>query len=271
MTHADGGFFSAQDADSEGEEGRFYVFTLAELREALGPDADRAARVFGATEGGNFEGSNILHWPKPEAEAAAAEGLSREELDELGRDGAVQAVRVPREARASRPRRQGAHVVERPDDPRARAARRDVGQPALRRSRRARRGVREGQAPRARRRAAAAVAGGRSAVRSVARRLRRLGVRAPRALRGDGGCRLPRRRAPRRAGRPRPLRGPGRRVLLRGPFTRSHHAHEGGRRRRASVRQFHDGARVRAGSARSLTTRRSATSAGSACRRSPRS
>src|SRR4029077_5616342 len=46
----------------------------------LGPDADRAARVFGAAEGGNFEGSTILHRPKPEDEAAAAEGLSSAEL-----------------------------------------------------------------------------------------------------------------------------------------------------------------------------------------------
>jgi uncharacterized protein len=82
MTHPEGGFFSAQDADSEGEEGRFYVFTLDELAEALGPDdAARAARVFGATKDGNFEGSNILHWPKSQDETAAAENLSREELD----------------------------------------------------------------------------------------------------------------------------------------------------------------------------------------------
>jgi uncharacterized protein YyaL (SSP411 family) len=81
MTHEGGGFHSAQDADSEGEEGRFYVFTPAELREALGDDAARASRIFGASEGGNFEGSNILHWPASPEETARAEGLARDELD----------------------------------------------------------------------------------------------------------------------------------------------------------------------------------------------
>jgi uncharacterized protein YyaL (SSP411 family) len=57
MRGEEGGFHSALDADSEGVEGRFYVWSLAELREAGG---DEAVEVFGATEGGNFEGANIL-------------------------------------------------------------------------------------------------------------------------------------------------------------------------------------------------------------------
>jgi uncharacterized protein YyaL (SSP411 family) len=57
MRGDEGGFYSALDADSEGEEGKFYVWTLAELRDAGGDDAVEA---FGATEGGNFEGKNIL-------------------------------------------------------------------------------------------------------------------------------------------------------------------------------------------------------------------
>jgi uncharacterized protein YyaL (SSP411 family) len=61
MRAPEGGFFSALDADSEGVEGKFYVWSVGELRAALGdePDADEAIAWFGATDRGNFEGANI--------------------------------------------------------------------------------------------------------------------------------------------------------------------------------------------------------------------
>ncbi len=67
LRHREGGFFSAEDADSEGVEGKFYVWTTQELERALGPeDGAEAARFFGATPHGNFEGSNILYRPTHE-------------------------------------------------------------------------------------------------------------------------------------------------------------------------------------------------------------
>ncbi len=61
MRGPEGGFMSALDADSEGEEGRFYVWTPQQLRDALGPqDAEIAAAYFGVRPGGNFEGATIL-------------------------------------------------------------------------------------------------------------------------------------------------------------------------------------------------------------------
>jgi uncharacterized protein YyaL (SSP411 family) len=62
LRHPEGGFFSAEDADSEGEEGRFYTWTPDELLDVLGPtDAATAADWWGVFEGGNFEGRSILN------------------------------------------------------------------------------------------------------------------------------------------------------------------------------------------------------------------
>jgi uncharacterized protein YyaL (SSP411 family) len=63
MRGPEGGFYSALDADSEGVEGGFYVWTLAELRDVLGEDAEAAIAWFGASEQGNFVGEGGPRFP----------------------------------------------------------------------------------------------------------------------------------------------------------------------------------------------------------------
>jgi hypothetical protein len=60
MSAPEGCFYSASDADSEGEEGRHFVWTVEEIRKVLGAEATRFMRAYGVTPGGNFEGRNIL-------------------------------------------------------------------------------------------------------------------------------------------------------------------------------------------------------------------
>ncbi|CAN5617585.1 thioredoxin domain-containing protein [soil metagenome] len=81
MTSPEGGFYSAEDADSEGEEGKFYVWTPAEIEEALDPEeAEIALRYWDVTEAGNFEGKNILNVPRPPEAVAEEFGVSPDEL-----------------------------------------------------------------------------------------------------------------------------------------------------------------------------------------------
>jgi len=80
MQHADGGFYSSQDADSEGIEGKFYVWTLDEMKAALGGAADLMGKYYGLTEQGNWEGKNILHVPQEPEAFASRVGMSAQEL-----------------------------------------------------------------------------------------------------------------------------------------------------------------------------------------------
>ena len=66
MTSPEGGFYSTQDADTEGEEGKFFVWRPDEVREVLGDDAGAVIELLGITERGNFEGSNVLSIPNRE-------------------------------------------------------------------------------------------------------------------------------------------------------------------------------------------------------------
>jgi uncharacterized protein YyaL (SSP411 family) len=60
LRHSGGGFFSSEDADSEGVEGKFYVWTSDEMRAVLGDDAQEVIDYYGVSDSGNFEGANIL-------------------------------------------------------------------------------------------------------------------------------------------------------------------------------------------------------------------
>ena len=61
MRNEAGGFYSSQDADSEGVEGKFYVWSADQIREALGEDAEMFMRIYGVSDEGNWEGQNILN------------------------------------------------------------------------------------------------------------------------------------------------------------------------------------------------------------------
>ena len=87
----EGAFCSAEDADTEGEEGLFYLWTPAEITAVLGPErGELVAEYFGVTQSGNFEGGrSILHRPHDQEQFAAKKGLSPEALAEMvGKSGA---------------------------------------------------------------------------------------------------------------------------------------------------------------------------------------
>jgi uncharacterized protein YyaL (SSP411 family) len=87
LASPEGGFYSAEDADSEGEEGKFYLWTEEEIRKVLSPeDADLAVNLFGVEAEGNYDsnrrrnGENILHFAKPLEQVASESHLTVGEL-----------------------------------------------------------------------------------------------------------------------------------------------------------------------------------------------
>ncbi|MBE7171058.1 MAG: thioredoxin domain-containing protein [Williamsia sp.] len=82
LTSAEGGFFSALDADSEGEEGKFYVWQKEEVEQVLGEEASLFCAYYDVTEKGNWEEKNILRVLIPAEEFARQNGLSQEALQD---------------------------------------------------------------------------------------------------------------------------------------------------------------------------------------------
>ena len=83
MTDRRGGFHSAEDADSEGEEGRFYVWGRDQINAVLGDeDAALFCRYYGVSDEGNFEGRNILNVPHDPATFSLTNGMSEKELED---------------------------------------------------------------------------------------------------------------------------------------------------------------------------------------------
>jgi uncharacterized protein len=83
MTDPAGGFYSTQDADSEGHEGKFFVWDIEEIRNTLGnTQAALFCNYYNITESGNFEGKNIPNVTRSLAEVAAAHSISVVELEE---------------------------------------------------------------------------------------------------------------------------------------------------------------------------------------------
>ena len=84
MTDASGGFYSTQDADSEGVEGKFFVWDAEEVDTVLGPEAGPlVAEYFGVTGAGNFEGKNILNLPEGAESVAQGASMTVEELESI--------------------------------------------------------------------------------------------------------------------------------------------------------------------------------------------
>jgi uncharacterized protein YyaL (SSP411 family) len=80
MTSPEGGFYSSLDADSEGHEGKFYVWDESEIDSLLGDSAAVVKAHFGVTTRGNFEGRNILHVAADPAATASRNGISVDDL-----------------------------------------------------------------------------------------------------------------------------------------------------------------------------------------------
>src|SRR5438105_14620818 len=101
MRAPNGAFYSTQDADSEGVEGKFYVWSLDEFSQLVGDAAELLARYFGVTEEGNFEEKNILNVPREPELFCKLEGISVQDLESKV-DAATKKLYAARERRVKR-------------------------------------------------------------------------------------------------------------------------------------------------------------------------
>src|SRR6266853_1612098 len=88
MTSPDGGFYSTQDADSEGHEGKFYVWSRDEVMSILGEEEGRIfCALYDVTERGNWEDHNILNVPRDPESVAADLGITIDQLSDVAARG----------------------------------------------------------------------------------------------------------------------------------------------------------------------------------------
>lgn len=109
LMHSDGGFYSALDADSEGVEGKFYTWSLQEVKEVLGEEADLFCAYYDITEEGNWEHTNILRVRTQPADFAAANGFT--ETDWLAKIAEAKAKLKQRRDHRKRPLLDDKHLL----------------------------------------------------------------------------------------------------------------------------------------------------------------
>jgi len=94
MTSSEGGFYSAQDADSEGEEGKYYVWRKNEIKEILGHDADVFCLYYDVTDGGNWEGKSILCNNISLSSVAFQFGITEEKVKQIIENGSKKLLEI---------------------------------------------------------------------------------------------------------------------------------------------------------------------------------
>ena len=212
----DGAFFASTDADSEGVEGKYFVWTRDELLELLpADDAEIACRYWGVDIGGNFEGQTILNVVNEAGSVARWLNISEQDLNASLQRSRQTLLAQPRSPHPAGHRHQSDHRLERPRDRRPGTGRRAAWRTAIHRRRRARGSLHPRQHAHRRRRTAAHPRRRPRFGAGLPRGLRRARRRLPLALRSDRRRGLVRPRSAPRRGDVRALLGRRARRVLR--------------------------------------------------------